>query len=1037
MVKWCAMDKRGKEKFLLRLLGMMLGAFLLWNPTQVMANTQEVGNLVVFVKFADDTRDIYNANYDSGSSQRNNWDLIKKMYDYSLDHDYTYNADYDDSFKNYIATISEGKVNVTNYFPQQYADGTGVTTYTLANSKASYTDGSQIVTEVMAALGNGSISTSGLDVSNLSHIENGVMDSLMVVVQGASSGEDDAIHPHKAQYGGLETVLGLRVCNYVILPSDSLVTADASYEGAPAAQGVIAHEFLHVLGFPDLYRYNDDGIPVGAWDVMAANSAFLQYPLSYLRAEQGWVDLNWITSSGTYTLTAVSETGGNKVFAMQTPLSDSEYIVLEYRKKNPSLHAFEHRIPSGGLLMYRVDDKVSYHTNGTGENYIYVYRPDVTDPEAGKDWIPNSSMNSVYNAAIDVSAGETGYGSTDLSKTYIDNTLYYSDGRNSGIQISNATLSSDGNQITFDVTFADYTQSQVWDSVGTAQGTNVTSEPEIYVDASTGKVYMAYAEQISSVYQIVVKMWDGTNWVQVGNTISNAWEPKLAVCAGELYLSYQVTGNFHPVYCKLSGTTWSVLLEQNTSRAKNMQFIEDAANLYVSYVDGLSNGQNKLVIWDLKKNKLVTDSKVLQEFGNPSICKVGSLFYVAYSDFFGGSGDNRGRVDVYDTSKGEWSVVHQYNVTSSNCHIVKEVNGKIYTFVGNGSGGAVASVYDGVQWVDTVIGQMSEYLDVSMDIVGDEIYITYIDTSANKARVIRKVGNVFVDYSDNIGTGTIAVSTCAYNNQIYAITKAQNGTSVYVRSENVNLPQYNLILTAPAGYSSSAIYVDGIPYNATQNGSNFTAAISHSNARTAVVYNFDTSGIPRGMYIWSLSYANGAYTATPLSGLEDLISYHGFSIRVQSPAGIRFKSGIGESVRAQLLSGGVDGYKLSEYGTLMMTNANRGIYPFVKLGRKSAGGRSYWTENGVTNDKIFETVSGRIRFASVLTGLPTTQYNTEFAFRGYVILEKNGERNIIYGPEMSRSVYAVAKQIEARGEFEPGSSGYEYIKGIISSVEGN
>ena len=144
-----------------------------------------------------------------------------------------------------------------------------------------------------------------------------------------------------------------------------------------------------------------------------------------------------------------------------------------------------------------------------------------------------------------------------------------------------------------------------------------------------------------------------------------------------------------------------------------------------------------------------------------------------------------------------------------------------------------------------------------------------------------------------------------------------------------------------------------------------------------------------------------------------------------------------KTLRSQLLSNGVDGYKLIEYGTLTMTNANRSIYPFVKLGRKTAGGRSYWKENGVVNDKIFETVSGRIRFASVLTGLPASQYNTDFAFRGYILLEKGGDRILIYGPPVCRSVYTVAKQIDARGEFTPGSNGYNYIKGIISSVEGN
>ena len=33
--------------------------------------------------------------------------------------------------------------------------------------------------------------------------------------------------------------------------------------------GTIIHEYMHVLGLPDLYRYNDDGLPVGFYDLMS------------------------------------------------------------------------------------------------------------------------------------------------------------------------------------------------------------------------------------------------------------------------------------------------------------------------------------------------------------------------------------------------------------------------------------------------------------------------------------------------------------------------------------------------------------------------------------------------------------------------------------------------------------------------------------------------------------------------------------------------------------------------------------------------
>lgn len=1010
-------------------------------PMHAQANTtttQEVGNLVVFVKFGDDTRDIYNAVYDTGSVTRSNWSMIKKMYNENINYDYLQQESYDNSFKSYISEISDGKVSVENYFPQEKADESGVNTYTLSKGASEYSSGSEIATEVMVALQNGNISVDGLNASDLCHLQSGFMDCFTIVVQGTFSGADDIIHPRQAQYGGAETVLGLKVCNYIIMPSNALVTDDANYGmTGQQEQGVIAHEFLHVLGMPDLYRYGDDGVPVGAWDVMAANSSFLQYPLSYMRAEQGWIDMSWITTAGTYTLTAVDEEGGNQVYAIQTPLSDSEYIVLEYRKQAESLYDFEYKIPSGGLLMYRVDNKVEYHTNAAGENYIYVYRPDVTDPEAGKDMISGTATNAVYNAAIDVENGETSYGSTDLSKSYTENTLYYSDGQNSGIKISNVQLSQDETQLTFTIEFADYEQADLWDAMGTGVGSNLYGKPVLCTDAAEGTVYMAYTEQQASVYSVVVQKWNGTAWEQVGTTISNAWEPQIVMNSGTLYLSYQKKTDYTPVYCKLSGSSWSTIKEMSVSYATNMQFVEDAANLYAVYVEESGSDSKRLVIWDLKKNKLVNNTLSVQEFGNPSVCKVGSYFYVVYSDFFADSGSNYGRVDALDISAGTWETVHQYSLKATNCHIIKSVNGKIYVFAGGSSVNPVVSVYDGAEWIDTTVSQMTEYLDVSMDIIGDEVYLSYIDTLKSKASVLQKEGDAFKIYYDNLGTGTYAFSTCTYENKMYAATKAANATSAALKCRTVVLPEYELCLTPPSGYADATIYVDGIPYTATSTGGSYTVSLPHTEGRTAVMYYYDADGIPKGMYVWTLTFASGKYTATAHSGLQDLLSYHGFSIRVQEPAGIRFKSGIDEELRTQLLGSGVDGFTMEEYGTLMMTNANRSEFPFVKLGRKTAGGRSYWTEDGTVNDKIFENVSGRIRFASVLTGLPEERYATDFAFRGYIILEKDGEKYIIYGPAVYRSVYTVAKQIQAKGEFEEGSSGYTYIEGIISYVEGD
>ena len=245
-----------------------------------------------------------------------------------------------------------------------------------------------------------------------------------------------------------------------------------------------------------------------------------------------------------------------------------------------------------------------------------------------------------------------------------------------------------------------------------------------------------------------------------------------------------------------------------------------------------------------------------------------------------------------------------------------------------------------------------------------------------------------------------------------------------------------LVLTPPAGYGDNHIYVDGVEYEATKAGGSYSLQLPDTSGRMATMYCYNDKGVPVGMYVWRLRWQGQVCKAEPLSGLQDMLSYHGFSIRVQSPAGIRFKSGIDAGLKKQLLAGGVNGCRLKEYGTLFITNDNRKKYPFIKGGTKVGGGRAYWVENGKIYDKVFETVAGRNRFTSVLVNLAPNMYAKDISFRAYAVVECDGQEMIVYGPPVYRSVYTVAKQVQAKGEFKPGSSGYRYVQGIINAVEG-
>lgn len=246
----------------------------------------------------------------------------------------------------------------------------------------------------------------------------------------------------------------------------------------------------------------------------------------------------------------------------------------------------------------------------------------------------------------------------------------------------------------------------------------------------------------------------------------------------------------------------------------------------------------------------------------------------------------------------------------------------------------------------------------------------------------------------------------------------------------------SIFLPIPEGYTDTTVWVDGVACSAAVYQGQLIAQAPDTGGKTAVLYRYNESGVPVDMYVWTLDYQGESYSATAQPGLQGLLSYHGFSIRITGKSGIRFKSGISVETRERLLGDGVDGYRLKEYGTLVMADANRKTYPMIKGGEKVQAGVSYGTQaDGTSTDTIYETVSGRHRFTSVLVGLPAEQYKTEFAFRGYVILEKDGREIVVYGPAVARSIYSLSQQALGAGLYQEGSEADLFLKKLISDAD--
>lgn len=251
------------------------------------------------------------------------------------------------------------------------------------------------------------------------------------------------------------------------------------------------------------------------------------------------------------------------------------------------------------------------------------------------------------------------------------------------------------------------------------------------------------------------------------------------------------------------------------------------------------------------------------------------------------------------------------------------------------------------------------------------------------------------------------------------------------------VPSTKITLEIPEGYDDKVVYIDGIEYAVQSKDGAVTLELPDDTAGSATVMRYNAKGVPVGMYVWTLEYNDYAYEVTAQPKLTDLLTYHGFSIRITDKSGIRFKTGISADLRKKLLqTDGVDGYRLKEYGTLIMTDANRKTYPMVVGGQKVLQGMAYGTDaSGTFKDSIYETVDNRYRYTSVLVGMPASQYKVDYAFRGYLTLTKGGRDITIYGPTVAKNIYYLAEQLLQMKIYEEGSDADLYLRKLIQDAD--
>ena len=726
----------------------------------------KAANVVVVVKFAGDTSDYsvsgYNKAYTSAieGAPRTYWEYFQRTFNGQND------KFWKGSFKEYFYDISGGRHQVDSVFPQTNDDGT-VTYIEMDNTVDNYkgaTGEALMIDEIARKLNEAYPSYDGaqLDLNN-----DGIIDNFMIIPSVTSQNQ---FTPHSSTGGNTSSFAGRRIGAYNVIENRTSAALPTGMFDIHTA----AHEYIHTFGIPDYYRssyqYAGSGEnPVGIWDPMGVPGQ-RPWPLAVTREAIGWTTVNEKPAAdNSYVLydAAAAYSDADKVQALKfyTPMSASEYFVVEYRKAGSSSDkkSLDRGAPGDGLIVYRVNPSLKDEGNLQGKDYIYVFRPGDTSITASDGIVENAQVGlASYNAT------RQEIGSLDMNKKITDDAICYSDGRNSGIKI-NVTAQTD-DSVSFNIQFADYSALKLWSPVTDRDGTSPFSS----ITASAAKavadgndIYIL-AEDIRSAN---ILKYDGSDWKNLGECASGSSGIKTSIAAYD-GTSYVLIAD----YSSEQGRT--ILKKYNNGVWQQVDVIEGyTANAPALGVAGgslyalIDNNGKSAKLYKLIDGRLTETGEAIDvnSINSPEIFDYNGVPAVAYGNFSFSNGSANAAV----LENGKWHNIMSDTSAYSVSNAVAVSDGVTYILNTYNSGDKIAKlrVIDANGSTDTYklngISQGASSGSISVDsgyvyisVVEDGNAITYT-ASADDLSKFTKLGGT--TYSPAGGVSTVISNRVVYS----------------------------------------------------------------------------------------------------------------------------------------------------------------------------------------------------------------------------------------------------------------------------------
>ena len=771
-------------------LALLLTMILLCTALPISAQAKTTGNktvnkanIVLFGYFADDTQTAADAYFDQYAGE-----LVGYI-----------DGSFGRSLKNYLNSISYGQLQMKNTIPQY--DGTTVHALQVpvkeSDALVQNLD-TQIIESLIRQMP--SIADKAVDLDG-----DGYVDNVMVILKASQSSKASSsatLVAHKSDYSGSAKINNKPVVGYNVFGTDRLRSEGSS---------LLAHEYLHTFGYPDLYRNSGNDRPVYSWSVMGGViPGSPQYPLAYERMYfTHWIHIDTVTQNSTLTLDDQANADGNQAFILKSPLNDHEIFVVEYRKKPPINYteqdSLDCRIGGTGVIVYRVNLNVDGLTNLRGYTGIYVFRP-----QSGQPGYTGNEILDVSHAYLpykDDSTGKTRstIGSADMNATLADGALTFSDGSNSGIVLKNIAVSADKQQATLEVEIPQKSDYDLWQDLNYAATGNMTYG--VTMTEVDGALYTVAAEN----KKIRSRKYENGAWTDFAPEISEnfASEFQLARQGSNLYMAFNDTNGAARLmrYDLTAGGSWqAVRTVDNAGTGVSLRVI--GGKLYMACITNRQVGYmyyNDLLLMQVDGttatdlSTYVTGTFIgqpkLVDFGGPCLLYRSGNSVITALKWSGTAFEKFSD----DTVKGNF-----YDVISSG--------GKLYLSLGGST--LQTAIYDGSNWT---LGPDSGITcgETAWTTLGGALYLVASpNTESGNLLLYRYDNGTFTQEGERIDSPVSTLTACPVNNTVYLSYVRGADQKITFKSKTVIPPKAEVDRSALEAALSLAVACNEAQYSA-------------------------------------------------------------------------------------------------------------------------------------------------------------------------------------------------------------------------------